>query len=51
LLNNSGIVAYHRNAPADAGRAEEYAMVLLNFSDNANSISVPFPKGVARVDR
>ena len=44
LLNNSGIIAYHRHAPAGGSRGEEYAMVLLNFSDNTNSLSVPFPK-------
>jgi maltooligosyltrehalose trehalohydrolase len=44
LQNNNGMIAYHRHAPAGSGRAEEYAMVLLNFSDNTNSIAVPFPK-------
>jgi maltooligosyltrehalose trehalohydrolase len=42
LQNNSGIIAYHRHAPAT--EAEEYAMVLSNFSDNDGFISVPFPK-------
>jgi hypothetical protein len=44
LQNNSALIAYHRHAAAANGEAEEYAMVLLNFSENANQISVPFPK-------
>ena len=44
LQNNSGMLAYHRHAPAADGQPEEYAMVVLNFSDNRNSISIPFPK-------
>jgi 1,4-alpha-glucan branching enzyme len=43
LQNNNGLVAYHRHAPSASGQPEEYAMVLLNFSDNTNTISVPFP--------
>ena len=44
LLNGSGVIVYHRHAPAASGQTEEYAMVLLNFSDQARSVSVPFPK-------
>jgi 1,4-alpha-glucan branching enzyme len=47
LQNNSGMVAYHRHVPASGGQPEEYAMVVLNFSDNPNSISLPFPKAGA----
>jgi 1,4-alpha-glucan branching enzyme len=43
-LQGTAILAYHRHAPAEAGHAEEYAMVLLNFGDNSGSIAVPFPK-------
>ena len=43
-LQGTAILAYHRHAPADAGHAEEFAMVLLNFGDNKGDISVPFPK-------
>jgi 1,4-alpha-glucan branching enzyme len=44
LQNNSGMVAYHRHAAAADGQPEEYAMVVLNFSDNPGFISIPFPK-------
>ena len=37
-------MAYHRHAPATAGAAEEFAMVLLNFGDAAAEIQLPFPK-------
>ncbi len=38
------ILAYHRHAPAAGGQKEEFSMVFLNFSDNRQSISVPFPR-------
>ena len=38
------MLAYHRHAPTDASGAEEYAMVILNFSSVADTIQVPFPK-------
>ncbi len=44
LQDGSQIVAYHRHADAANGEPEEYAMIVLNFSDNAASISLPFPK-------
>ena len=43
-LQGTQIIAYHRHAPAAGGSAEQYAMVLVNFDDNAGTISVPFPK-------
>jgi 1,4-alpha-glucan branching enzyme len=43
-LQGNGIVVYHRHAPAAASEAEEFAMVLINFSDTAATVSVPFPK-------
>lgn len=43
-LQGTAILAYHRHAAADAGNAEEFAMVLLNFGDNSGSIAVPYPK-------
>jgi 1,4-alpha-glucan branching enzyme len=43
-LQSNSIVAYHRHAPATATAAEQYAMVLLNFSGNTGSITLPFPK-------
>ena len=43
-LQGSAILAYQRHAAADAGHAEEYALVLLNFGDNPGGIAVPFPK-------
>jgi len=43
-LQGTSILAYHRHAAADAGHAEEFDMVLLNFGDNPGSIAVPFPK-------
>lgn len=42
-LQNSQIIAYHRHAPASGGNPESWALVLLNFSDSAGTISVPFP--------
>lgn len=42
LIGNA-ILAYHRHAPASAGVAEQYAMVLLNFSGTASAINLPFP--------
>ena len=44
LQNNSQLIAYHRHAAAANGQPEDYAMVLLNFSDSAATITVPFPK-------
>ena len=44
LQQGSQTLAYHRHAPATAVLAEEYAMVILNFSDGAAKISLPFPK-------
>ncbi len=43
-LQGNNIVAYHRHAPATANTSEQYAMVLLNFSGNSASITLPFPK-------
>jgi 1,4-alpha-glucan branching enzyme len=44
-----GILVYHRRAAATATQGEEIAMVFLNFSDTALSLTVPFPRaGVYR---
>jgi len=43
-LQGNQIVAYHRHAPATSTQPEEYVMVLLNFSDTAGTINLPFPK-------
>ncbi len=43
-LQGTSIVAYSRHAPATATTAEQYAMVLLNFSGFTETITVPFPK-------
>jgi 1,4-alpha-glucan branching enzyme len=43
LIGNT-ILAYHRHAPASPGRAEQYAMVLLNFGSQVSSINLPFPR-------
>jgi 1,4-alpha-glucan branching enzyme len=43
-LQGNSVLAYHRHAPAIGAAAEQYAMVLLNFSPNAATITVPFPK-------
>ncbi len=43
-LQGNQIIAYHRHAPASLTESEEYVMVLLNFSDSAGTISLPFPK-------
>ncbi len=44
LQGGNQTLAYHRHAAAANGQPEEFAMVILNFSDNAANISVPFPK-------
>ncbi|HKA53426.1 MAG TPA: alpha-amylase family glycosyl hydrolase, partial [Candidatus Binatia bacterium] len=38
------LMAYHRHAPASPAGPEEYAMVILNFGANADTIAVPFPQ-------
>jgi 1,4-alpha-glucan branching enzyme len=43
-LQGNSIVAYQRHAPATATAAEQFAMVLLNFSGNPGTITIPFPK-------
>jgi len=43
-LQGNRVIAYHRHAAGENGEPEEFAMVLLNFSDASTSISVPFPK-------
>jgi 1,4-alpha-glucan branching enzyme len=43
-LQGTQLVAYHRHAPATAASPEQYAMVILNFGPNADTIHLPFPK-------
>ena len=43
-LQGNQIIAYHRHAAATATQPEQYVMTLLNFSDTAGTIDVPFPK-------
>lgn len=43
-LQGNQVLAYHRHAPAAEGQPEEFALVLLNFGNEAASISVPFPQ-------
>jgi maltooligosyltrehalose trehalohydrolase len=43
-LQNTRLIAYHRHAAGGPGGAEEYAMVILNFGSNADTIQLPFPK-------
>jgi len=43
-LQNSGLIAYHRHAPATAAAPEQYALVILNFAGSAGTIQLPFPK-------
>jgi maltooligosyltrehalose trehalohydrolase len=38
------VIAYHRHAPAQGVLLEDWAMVLLNFSNDQGNIAVPFPK-------
>jgi maltooligosyltrehalose trehalohydrolase len=42
-LVGNAILAYHRHAPAGAGTAEQYAMVIINFGQAEGQISLPFP--------
>jgi 1,4-alpha-glucan branching enzyme len=46
-LRGTGLVAYHRHARADGSNAEQYAMVVLNFSAQPGTIDVPFPEAGA----
>jgi maltooligosyltrehalose trehalohydrolase len=50
-LQGTSIVAYSRHAPATATTAEQYAMVLLNFSGFNETITVPFPKAGAWAEK
>jgi maltooligosyltrehalose trehalohydrolase len=43
-LQGMQIIAYHRHAAATDNSVEQFVMVLLNFSDSAGTITVPFPK-------
>ena len=43
-LQGTQMIAYHRHAAATASSAEQYAMVVLNFSGQADTIRLPFPK-------
>lgn len=40
---SSGVIAYRRRAPAAGGSPEQIALVALNFSDSAQTISLPAP--------
>jgi hypothetical protein len=50
-LQGNQIIAYHRHAAATPTQPEEYVMVLLNFSDTAGTMNVPFPKADAWQER
>jgi maltooligosyltrehalose trehalohydrolase len=50
-LHGTGLIAYHRHAPVSQNGPEEYAMVILNFSPNADTIQVPFPKAGTWVEQ
>ena len=43
-LQGTQVIAYHRHAAATAATPEQFVMVLLNFSDSAATITIPFPK-------
>jgi maltooligosyltrehalose trehalohydrolase len=50
-LQGSQLIAYHRHALASPAGPEEYAMVILNFASDADTIPVPFPKAGAWTER
>jgi 1,4-alpha-glucan branching enzyme len=50
-LQGTNIIAYQRHAPPTATTAEQYAIVLTNFSANAGTITVPFPKAGAWIEK
>lgn len=50
-LQGGQLVAYHRRAPASPAGPEEYAMMILNFAGYADTISVPFPKAGAWIEK
>ena len=50
-LQNNQLIAYHRRAPAGPAGPEEYAMVILNFASQADTIQVPFPKAGTWVEQ
>jgi len=43
-LQGNNVIAYYRHAAATATAADQFAMVLINFSANPGTITVPFPK-------
>jgi 1,4-alpha-glucan branching enzyme len=44
LQGGNQTIVYRRSAPAAGSEAQDIAMVVLNFSGNTSTISVPFPK-------
>jgi 1,4-alpha-glucan branching enzyme len=50
-LQGTSIVAYSRYAAATATQAQQYAMVLLNFSASPATITVPFPAAGVWVEK
>jgi hypothetical protein len=50
-LQGTCIVAYSRYAAATTTQPQQYAMVLLNFSASASTITVPFPAAGVWVEK
>jgi hypothetical protein len=50
-LKGSQLIAYHRHAPAGPAGPEQYAMVILNFAAQADTIQVPFPQAGTWVEK
>ncbi len=50
-LQGNQLLAYHRHAPAGPAGPEEYAIVILNFAAQSDTIQVPFPKAGAWIEK
>jgi maltooligosyltrehalose trehalohydrolase len=50
-LQGNQLLAYHRHAVAGPADPEQYALVILNFADHADTIQVPFPQAGTWVEK
>jgi hypothetical protein len=50
-LQGTSVIAYRRCAAATAMQPQQYAMVFLNFSASAGTITVPFPEAGVWVEK
>jgi maltooligosyltrehalose trehalohydrolase len=50
-LQGTQLIAYHRHASASGASPEQYAMIVLNFSENCATIQLPFPSAGVWTER